>query len=229
MDCKLQLDVTINFYNRLKHPTYKMSGHIVWSCFASQRDPEPYRLARSLRSRGYITNKKLIRWLSFGRGGMYKREDIIIVPIQTFPLSILAFSPLPPRHQVTSRDNHRWRHSLAYVVDDGVWYTLRGKNFYYRNVGGNAPPPTKMFVFWGVLSPPPPVLAPMYHEGKCWRMKAPNFFFFKEEVKTIIYLGNSSAKLHLWKKLLLEILLLSRLNRKCLSCWVNFFFLIKKN
>ena len=81
---------------------------------------------------------------------MYKREDIIIVPIQTFPLSILAFSPLPPRHQVTSRDNHWWRQSLAYVVKDGVWYTFRGENFYYRNVGANASPPLqqKVFVFW---------------------------------------------------------------------------------
>ena len=184
MDCKLQLDVTINFYNRLKHPTYKMSGHIVWSCFASQRDPEPYRLARSLRSRGYITNKKLIRWLSFGRGGMYKREDIIIVPLQTFPLSILAFSPLPPRHQVTSRDNHRWRHSLAYVVDDGVWYTLRGKNFYYRNVGGNAPPPQQKCLSSEGYSPLPPLF---------WRLcitkenvgewKLPIFFFLKKKWK----------------------------------------------
>ena len=73
---------------------------------------------------------------------MYKREDIIIVPIQTFPLSILAFSPLPPRHQVTSRDNHWWSQSLAYVVKDGVWYTFRGENFYYRNVGANASPPS---------------------------------------------------------------------------------------
>ena len=78
-----------------------------------------------------------------GERRMYKRKDIIIVPIQTFPLSILAFSPLPPRHQVTSRDNHWWRHSLAYVVEDGVWYTLRGENFYYRNVSGNASPPPK--------------------------------------------------------------------------------------
>ena len=78
-----------------------------------------------------------------GEGKMYKREDIIIVPIQTFLLSILAFSPLPPWHQVTSRDNHWWRHSLAYVVEDGVWYTLRGENFYYRNVSGNASPPPK--------------------------------------------------------------------------------------
>ena len=78
-----------------------------------------------------------------GEGKMYKREDIIIVPIQTFLLSIRAFSPLPPWHQVTSRDNHWWRHSLAYVVEDGVWYTLRGENFYYRNVSGNASPPPK--------------------------------------------------------------------------------------
>ena len=119
-----------------------MSGHRVWSCFASQRDPEPFRQAMSLRSRGYTT-KKLIGWLFFGREGrMYKREDIIIVPIQTFPLSILAFSPLPPRHQVTSRDNHWWSQSLAYVVKDGVWYTFRGENFYYRNVGANASPPS---------------------------------------------------------------------------------------
>ena len=79
-----------------------------------------------------------VKWME---GRMYKREDIIIVPIQTFPLSILAFSPLPPRHQVTSRDNHWWRHSLAHVVEDGVWYTLRGENFYYRKVWGNASPP----------------------------------------------------------------------------------------
>ena len=79
-----------------------------------------------------------VKWTE---GRMYKREDIIIVPIQTFPLSILAFSPLPPRHQVTSRDNHWWRHSLAYVVEDRVWYTLRGENFYYRKVWGNASPP----------------------------------------------------------------------------------------
>ena len=95
-----------------------------------------------------------------GEGGMYKREDIIIVPIQTFPLSILAFSPFPPWHQVTSRDNHWWRHSLAYVVEDGVWYTLRRENFYYRNVGGNASPPPnkKCLSSEGVLqltSPPP--------------------------------------------------------------------------
>ena len=78
-----------------------------------------------------------------GERRMYKREDIIIVPIQTFPLSILAFSPLPPWQIVTSRDNHWWRHSLAYVVEDRVWYTLRGENFYYRNVSGNASPPPK--------------------------------------------------------------------------------------
>lgn len=78
-----------------------------------------------------------------GEGKMYKREDIIIVPIQTFLLSILALSPLPPWRQVTSRDNHWWRHSLAYVVEDGVWCTLRGENFYYRNVSGNASPPPK--------------------------------------------------------------------------------------
>ena len=95
-----------------------------------------------------------------GEGGMYKREDIIIVPIQTFPLSILAFSPLPPWQIVTSRDNHWWRHSLAYVVEDGVWYTLRVENFYYRNVGGNASPPQqKVFVFWrGTTAPFPPSL-----------------------------------------------------------------------
>ena len=97
-----------------------------------------------------------------GEGGMYKREDIIIVPIQTFPLSILAFSPLPPRHQVTSRDNHWWRHSLAYVVEDGVWYTLRRENFYYRNVSGNASPspPQKKSVclLKGYYSSPPPLL-----------------------------------------------------------------------
>ena len=85
-----------------------------------------------------------VKWTE---GRMYKREDIIIVPIQTFPLSILAFSPLPPRHQVTSRDNHWWRHSLAHVVEDRVWYTLRGENFYYRKVWGNAsPPPQKRSV-----------------------------------------------------------------------------------
>ena len=92
---------------------------------------------------------------------MYKREDIIIVPIQTFPLSILAFSPLPPRHQVTSRDNHWWSQSLAYVVKDGVWYTFRGENFYYRNVGGAMPPPPqqKVFVFWrGTTAHLPPSL-----------------------------------------------------------------------
>ena len=97
-----------------------------------------------------------VKWME---GRMYKREDIIIVPIQTFPLSILAFSPLPPRHQVTSRDNHWWRHSLAHVVEDGVWYTLRGENFYYRNVRGNASPPNKKCLSSeGVLqltSPPP--------------------------------------------------------------------------
>ena len=115
-----------------------------------------------------------------GEGGMYKREDIIIVPIQTFPLSILAFSPLPPWHQVTSRDNHWWRHSLAYVVEDGVWYTLRGENFYYRNVSGNASPPPKkksVCLLKGYYSslPPLPFLVIMYHEGKCWRIKAPIF------------------------------------------------------
>ena len=152
---------------------------------------------------------------------MYKREDIIIVPIQTFLLSILALSPLPPWRQVTSRDNHWWRHSLAYVVEDGVWYTLRGENFYYRNVSGNASPPQKKSVclLKGYYSSPspPPFLVLMYHEGKCWRIKAPIFW---RKVKTIISLGNNLNKLHFWKKLLLAILLLSRLNRKCLSCWV---------
>ena len=174
----------------------------------------------SLRSRGYTT-KKLIGWFFLGERRMYKREDIIIVPIQTFPLSILAFSPLPPRHQVTSRDNHWWRHSLAYVVEDGVWYTLRGENFYYRNVSGNASPPPKKSVcllkrYYSSPSPLP-FLVLMYHEGKCWRIKAP---IFLRKVKTIIFLGNNLTKLHFWRKLLLAILLLSGPNRKCLSCWV---------
>ena len=110
-----------------------------------------------------------------GEGGMYKREDIIIVPIQTFPLSILAFSPLPPWHQVTSRDNHWWRHSLAYVVEDGVWYTVRGETFYYRNVSGNASPPQKKCLYSkGVLQLPssPPFLVFMYHEGKSWNQSS---------------------------------------------------------
>ena len=158
---------------------------------------------------------------------MYKREDIIIVPIQTFPLSILAFSPLPPWHQVTSRDNHWWRHSLAYVVKDGVWCTLRGENFYYRNVSGNASPPPKKKCLSskGVLQLPssPPFLVLMYHEGKSWRIKAPVYW---RKVKTIISLGNNLTKLHFWWKLLLAILLISRLYRKCLSCWVIIFFLI---
>ena len=198
-----------------------MSHHRVRSCFASQKDPEPFGQAMSLGFRGYTTNKKLIGWLFFGREGrMYKRKNIIIVPIQTFPLSILAFSPLPPRHLVTSRDNHWWRQSLAYVVKDGAWYTLRGENFYYRNVGGNAPPPNKKCLSSKVLyhsSPPPlPFLVLMSHEGKCWRIKAPIFW---RKVKTIISLGNNLTKLHFWWKLLLRILLISRLNRKCLSCW----------
>ena len=138
-----------------------------------------------------------------GEGGMYKREDIIIVPIQTFPLSILAFSPLPPWHQVTSRDNHWWRHSLAYVVEDGVWYTLRGENFYYRNVSGNASPPPKKSVcllkrYYSSPSPLP-FLVLMYHEGKCWRIKAP---IFEEKWK----------QWYLWEtNLLLAILLIFRL------------------
>ena len=161
-----------------------------------------------------------VKWTE---GRMYKREDIIIVPIQTFPLSILAFSPLPPRHQVTSRDNHWWRHSLAHVVEDRVWYTLRGENFYYRKVWGNAsPPPPKreVFVLWRCTTAPftpLPFLVLMYHEGKCWRIKAP---IFLRKVKTIIFLGNNLTKLHFWRKLLLAILLLSGPNRKCLSCWV---------
>ena len=156
-----------------------------------------------------------------GEGGMYKREDIIIVPIQTFPLSILAFSPLPPWHQVTSRDNHWWRHSLAYVVEDGVWYTLRGENFYYRNVSGNAslPPKKSVCLLKRYYSSPSPLpfLVLMYHEGKCWRIKAPIFW---RKVKTIIFLGNNLTKLHFWWKLLLAILLIFRLYRKCFSCWV---------
>ena len=161
-----------------------------------------------------------------GEGRMYKREDIIIVPLQTFPLSILAFSPLPPRHQMTSRDNHWWRHSLAHVVVDGVWYTFRGENFYYRsvNVSGNAsppPPPQKKSVclLKGYYSSPspPPFLVLMYREGKCWRIKAPIFW---RKVKTIISLGNNLTKLHFWWKLLLAILLIFRLYRKCFSCWV---------
>ena len=156
-----------------------MSGHILWSCFASQRDPEPFRQAMSLGFRGYTTNKKLIGWLFFGREGrMYKRKDIIIVPIQTFPLSILAFSPLPPRHQVTSRDNHRWRHSLAYVVDDGVWYTLRGKNFYYRNVGGNAPPPNKNVCLLRGTLPSPPCFGAYVSRRKMLENESSQFFFF---------------------------------------------------
>ena len=138
-----------------------MSRHRLWSCFASQRDPEPFRQAMSLRSRGYTT-KKLIGWLLLGEGRMYKREDIIIVPLQTFPLSILAFSPFPPWHLVTSRDKHWWRHSLAYVAEDGVWYTFRGENFYYRNVGGgnaSLPSPTKsVCLLKGYYSSPPPLL-----------------------------------------------------------------------
>ena len=154
---------------------------------------------------------------------MYKREDIIIVPIQTFPLSILAFSPLPPWHQVTSRDNHWWRHSLAYVVEDGVWYTVRGETFYYRNVSGNASPPQKKCLYSkGVLQLPssPPFLVFMYHEGKSNQEKGIKAPVFWRKVKTMISLGNNLTKLHFWRKLLVAILLLSRPNRKCLSCWV---------
>ena len=112
------------------------------------------------RTKTVLTHEGLfeVKWME---GRMYKREDIIIVPIQTFPLCILAFSPLPPRHQVTSRDNHWWRHSLAHVVEDRVWYTLRGENFYYRKVWGNAsPPPQKrsvcpLKVYNSSLHPPP--------------------------------------------------------------------------
>ena len=79
-----------------------------------------------------------------GEGGMYKREDIIIVPIQTFLLSILAFSPLPPWHQVTSRDNHWWRHSLAYVVEGwGVIYSQRRKLLLPKCKWQCLPPPQK--------------------------------------------------------------------------------------
>ena len=156
-----------------------------------------------------------------GERRMYKREDIIIVPIYTFPLSILAFSPLPPWQIVTSRDNHWWRHSLAYVVEDRVWYTLRGENFYYRNVSDNASPPPKKSVclLKGYYSSPSPLpfLVLMYHEGKSWRIKAPVFW---RKVKTIISLGNNLTKLQFWWKLLLAILLILRLYRKCLSCWV---------
>ena len=155
-----------------------------------------------------------------GEGGMYKREDIIIVPIQTFPLSILAFSPLPPWHQVTSRDNHWWRHSLAYVVEDGVWYTLRVENFYYRNVGGNASPPNKKCLSSeGVLQlpSPPPFFGAYVSRTKMLENQSSHFW---RKVKTMISLGNNSPILHFWRKLLLAILLLSRINRKCLNYWV---------
>ena len=154
-----------------------------------------------------------------GEGGMYKREDIIIVPIQTFPLSILAFSPLPPWHQVTSRDNHWWRHSLAYVVEDGVWYTVRVETFYYRNVSGNASPPKKsVCILKGYYSSPPPLLFwCLCITKEKVGIKAPVFW---RKAKTMISLGNNLTKLHFWRKLLVAILLLSRPNRKCLSCWV---------
>ena len=155
-----------------------------------------------------------------GEGGMYKREDIIIVPIQTFPLSILAFSPLPPWHQVTSRDNHWWRHSLAYVVEDGVWYTLRGENFYCRNISGNASPPKKKCLsFKGVLQlpSPPPFFGDYVSRRKMLENQSSHFW---RKVKTIISLGNNLPILYFWRKLLLTILLLSRLNRKCLNYWV---------
>ena len=162
---------------------------------------------------------------------MYKREDIIIVPIQTFPLSILAFSPLPPWHQVTSRDNHWWRHSLAYVVEGwGVIYSQRRKLLLPKCKWQCLPPPPKKKCLSskGVLQLPssPPFLVLMYHEGKSWRIKAPVFW---RKVKTIISLGNNLTKLHFWWKLLLAILLISRLYRKCLSCWVIIFFFNLKN
>ena len=157
----------------------------------------------------------------FGRGGMYNREDIIIVPIQTFPLSILAFSPLPPWHQVTSRDNHWWRHSLAYVVEGwGVIYSQRRKLLLPKCKWQCLPPPKKSVCLLKryYSSPSPlPFLVLMYHEGKCWRIKAPIFW---RKVKTMISLGNNLSELHFWRKLHLAILLLSRPNRKCLSCWV---------
>ena len=85
------ITVTAGCHNKLlqqtETPYLWMSGHIVWSCFASQRDPEPFRQAMSLRSRGYITNKKLIGWLFFGRGEdvqerRYSYSTYVDIPIK---------------------------------------------------------------------------------------------------------------------------------------------------
>ena len=119
------------------------------------------------------------------------------------------------------KNNHWWRHSLAHVVEDRVWYTLRGENFYYRRVWGNASPPQKekRLSSEGVQQlPSPPSLfwCLCITKENVWESK----LIFWRKVKTIIFLGNNLTKLHFWRKLLLAILLLSGPNRKCLSCWV---------
>ena len=96
----------------------------------------------------------------FGRREDLQKRRYNYCTYLDIPIKYPAFSPFPLRHLVTSRDNQWWRHSLAHVVVDGAWYTLRGENFYYRKVWGNAYPPKKeVFVFWRCTKVPfPPSL-----------------------------------------------------------------------
>ena len=153
-----------------------MSRHRLWSCFASQRDPEPFRQAMSLRSRGYTTNKKSIGWLFFGRREDVQERRYSYSTYLDIPIKYPAFSPFPLRHLVTSRHNQWWRHSLAHVVVD--WDILsEEKTFTTEKYGAMPPPPPKKKCLSseGVLQLPSPLpfLVLMYHERKCWRIKAP--------------------------------------------------------
>ena len=141
MDSKLQLDVMHNKLLQQTETSYLwMSRHRLWSCFASQRDPEPFRQAMSLRSRGYTTNKKSIGWLFFGRREDVQERRYNYSTYSDIPIKYPAFSPFPLRHLVTSRHNQWWRHSLAHVVVD--WDILsEEKTFTTEKYGAMPPPP----------------------------------------------------------------------------------------
>ena len=209
-----------------------MSRHRLWSCFASQRDPEPFRQAMSLRSRGYTTNKKSIGWLFFGRREDVQERRYSYSTYLDIPIKYPAFSPFPLRHLVTSRHNQWWRHSLAHVVVD--WDILsEEKTFTTEKYGAMPPPPPpkkEVFVFWRCTTAPfpPPFFGAYVSRTKMLENQSSRSW---RKVKTMISLGNNLTILHFWRKLLLTILLLSRLNKKCLSCRVIviIFFNLKNN